>query len=402
MASIKLKLKNKEYANGEYPIVLQIIKNRKVKIISLGIFGNPQTWNSKESLFKTNHINATILNTKLEKIKLRARLILLEFEEEDISFTLEEFESKFRTTSNETLSVFEYWNEIIAEMESAERFGNADVNKDTERSLRKFHGSNKLSFSQITVYFLEKYEVFLRTNGGTNGGIGVKMRAIRALYNSAIRRGFVKKSRYPFVDYKISKLKSSPIKRALPIDFIRKIEALDGLNSNRLSNARNYFLFSFYTRGMNFTDMALLKWSDISENRIFYKRNKTKVNFNIKILPPIQEILNFYKLNGNHTNYVFPILYRGDYSPKQIQNRKKKMLKEYNNDLKLIAALCDINKSFTSYAARHSFANCLVQNGTSIDIVSQSMGHSSVIVTKAYVKNLGNTVLDDACETLVN
>lgn len=402
MASIKLKLKNKEYANGEYPIVLQIIKNRKVKIISLGFFGKPQTWDSKEGLFKTSHNNATILNTKLEKIKLKARLILLEFEEEDINFTLDEFEGKFRTTSNETLSVFEYWKEIIAEMESSGRYGNADVNKDTERSLRKFHCSDKLSFSQVNVYFLEKYEVFLRTNGGTNGGIGVKMRAIRALYNSAIRRGFVKKSRYPFVGYKISKLKSSPTKRALPKEFIRKIESLNNLNSNRLSNARNYFLFSFYARGMNFTDMALLKWSDISENRIYYTRNKTKTNFNIKILPPIQEILDHYELNGGLTNYIFPILYREDYSPKQIQNRKKKMLKEYNKDLKHIAMLCNINKSFTSYAARHSFANCLVENGNSIDVVSESMGHSSVLVTKAYVKNLGSTILDDACESLLD
>ncbi|APA64249.1 site-specific integrase [Maribacter sp. 1_2014MBL_MicDiv] len=402
MASIKLKLKNKANSNGEYPIVLQIIKNRKVKIISLGVFGNPKTWDSKEGLFKSNHNNAIILNTKLEKIKLKARLILLEFEEEDINFTLDEFEAKFRTASNETLSVFEYWNEIIAEMESSEKFGNADVNKDTKRSLSKFHGSEKLFFSQISVYFLEKYEVFLRSNGGTNGGIGVKMRALRALYNSAIRRGFAKKNRYPFAVYKISKLKSSPIKRALPKEFINKIEALENLNSNRLTNARNYFLFSFYTRGMNFIDMALLKWSNISENRIYYTRNKTKVNFNIKILPPIQEILNYYQLNGNHTDYVFPILYREDYSSEQIKERKKKMLKEYNKDLKQIAKLCDINKSFTSYAARHSFANCLVQSGTSIDIVSQSMGHSSVLVTKAYVKNLGSTILDDACESLLH
>ena len=78
------------------------------------------------------------------------------------------------------------------------------------------------------------------------------------------------------------------------------------------------------------------------------------------------------------------------------------MLKEYNKDLKHIAILCNINKSFTSYAARHSFANCLVQNGTSIDVVSESMGHSSVLVTKAYVKNLGSTILDDACESLLD
>ncbi len=401
MASIKFKLKNKEYANGEYPIVLQIIKNRKTKIISLGFFAQPKNWDSKGGSFKSNRSNAVVLNAALEKIKLRAHLILLEFEEEGVNFTLKEFEDKFRTTSNESISVFEFWDEIITEMENSKRMGNARVNKETSKSIKKFYGSDELTFGQVNVYFLEKYEVFLRKNGGSNGGIGVKMRALRALYNIAIRRGLIKKSKYPFIDYKISKLKSNPFKRALSMDAIKKIERLEDMGSNRLNNAKNYFLFSFYTRGMNFADMMSLKWTNVSENNIYYTRAKTKVSFVIKILPPIRDILEYYKLYGNQTNYIFPILFREDYTPNQLQNRKKKMLSEYNQDLRHIARLCGLDKSFTSYAARHSFANCLKQKGVSTDIISESMGHQNLGVTQAYLKTLGNTILDNACEVLL-
>ena len=40
--------------------------------------------------------------------------------------------------------------------------------------------------------------LFLGSRGGTDGGIGVKMRAIRALFNKAIERGVIKESLYPF------------------------------------------------------------------------------------------------------------------------------------------------------------------------------------------------------------
>lgn len=401
MASIKLKLKNKEYANGEYPIVLQIIKDRKTKIISLGLLAKKKDWSEKLGLFKKSNANATTLNASLEKIKLKGHLILLDFEEEDHNFTLEEFEDKFRVTSNENLTVFEFWEEVISDMLSSNKTGNAEVNQQTSNSILKFHGNNKLSFRQVNVYFLEKYEVFLRKNGGTNGGIGVRMRALRAVFNKAIRRGLVKKREYPFLEYKLSKLKSNPFKRALPIEAIRKIEGLDALQSNRLINARNFFLFSFYTRGMNFADMTYLEWDDISEGYINYKRRKTGINFSVKILPPVEEILDYYKVNGNRTKYIFPILFRENYNSNQIHNRKKKMLRQFNYDLRHITALCGVSKSFTSYAARHSYANCLKQSGTATDIISESMGHQDIKITQVYLKDMGSSVIDDACKVLL-
>lgn len=152
---------------------------------------------------------------------------------------------------------------------------------------------------------------------------------------------------------------------------------------------------------MNFADMAILKWSNISDGRIYYTRSKTKGNFQIKILPPVQEILNYYKRKRTQTDYVFPILLEKDMTFSHLENRKFKVLKKYNKRLKEIAALCEVDKPLSSYVARHSYANSLKQKGVSTDIISESMGHQNIAVTQAYLKELDNSLIDDAMEVLL-
>ena len=262
-------------------------------------------------------------------------------------------------------------------------------------------GNKRLSFQQITPGFLDKYEAWLRSNGGTSGGIGVKMRCIRAIFNLAINRGHIKENIYPFKLYKVSKLKSNGIKKALNIDDINKIGDLNLSEHPTLIDTRNYFIFSFYTRGMNFADMMTLKWADIAKDRIYYTRSKTKINFQIKILSPVQEILDYYKKRKNQTDYVFPILLEERMTYSHLENRRRKVLKRYNKRLRQVASLCEIDKPLSSYVARHSYANCLKQLGVATDIISESMGHQNIAVTQAYLKELDNSLIDEAMEVLL-
>jgi integrase/recombinase XerD len=55
----------------------------------------------------------------------------------------------------------------------------------------------------------------------------------------------------------------------------------------------------------------------------------------------------------------------------------------------------------TSYVARHSFAMCLREKGISIDVIGETLGHQSVLTTKAYVREFGVEVLDEAVEVLL-
>lgn len=61
----------------------------------------------------------------------------------------------------------------------------------------------------------------------------------------------------------------------------KKIRDVNLEGRPELLEAYNYFMFSFYSRGMNFADMANLKWENIINGRIIYRRSKTNHHFNI-------------------------------------------------------------------------------------------------------------------------
>ena len=88
-------------------------------------------------------------------------------------------------------------------------------------------------------------------------------------------------------------------------------------------------------------------------------------------------------------------------TPIQIEYRKDKVLKKFNKDLKRIGAVCGIEAKITSYVARHSFATNLKQKGVSTDVISEAMGHQNIAITQTYLKELENSVIDDAVDKLL-
>ena len=403
MINVKTILRKKRLSNGEYPICLRVTKDRKTKYFKTLFNASADEWNSNVGKFNKRNENYLQNNRLLHKFQDRALQVLGELKIEQDDFTLNDFEQRYRVHSNPIQNnVFIFWDEIIGEMITAGRIGNAKVNKDTSNSVKKFLGGHtRLTFKDINPTLLNKYEVFLRSRGGSDGGIGVRMRAIRAIFNFAIERKLVKEQFYPFKIYKVSKLKGKGLKRALSIEQVKKIVHLDLKKYPLLTNSRNFFVFSFYTRGMNFADMMKLEWNAVDDDKIVYTRSKTKGNFMIKILPPVQEILDFYYEYSVGTKYVFPILLKDDMTPLQLENRKHKTLQRYNKDLKEIARICEINKNLSSYVARHSFANCLKQKGVATDVISESMGHQNLAITQAYLKELDSSVLDEASALLL-
>ncbi|GGW36037.1 site-specific integrase [Arenibacter certesii] len=401
MASIQIVLRKKAKVNGTYPVYLRITINRKSKYFKTIFNCHENDWDYNSGQFKNSerHIQS---NRLLLKFKDRALDIYSQLKLKNDNFTLLDFEKAYRVSMNPlSKDLLEFWQELISELITAGRTGNARMHRNSFTSFRNFIKKKRLSFEELNVSLLSKYEADLRSRGGTDGGISVKMRALRTLYNTAIQRDLVAGDNYPFNKYKISKLKGKGAKKALSIEEIKTIIDLNIDQYPELFDSHNYFVFSFYTRGMNFADIMKLTWDNVKNDHIHYVRSKTKGNFQIKILPPIEKILNHYRKNTIGTKYVFPILLSDNLSPSQVENRKNKILKKFNGDLKEIAFHCKIDKPLTSYVARHSFANCLKQKGVATDIISESLGHQNLAVTQAYLKDMDSSVLDAASALLL-
>lgn len=403
MASISILKRRKQHRDGSHPIVLKVIKDRVPKIISLGFTCRENEWNPEKKEFRKNHPNYIQRNAILNKLKGRALSIIDDFRNEDIDFSLTQFEERFRGDhKRNNMSVYDFFEYKIDLLNESGRTGSARAYKDASSALFRFYSDKNLLFQDLNANLLEKFEAHLRSRNNTDGGIAVRMRHIRAIYNDAISKNVASKSQYPFDTYKISKLKGKGLKRALNRNEIESIINFDIEYFPHLTNAKNYFLFSYFTRGMNFVDMMGLIWDNIQGDYIVYIRSKTKGRFTIKILPPVQDILNYYKLHYNQTSYVFPILLKEGLTPMQIENRKSKTLKKFNKDLKELATTIGIDKKLTSYVARHSFATNLKELGVSTDIISESMGHQNINITNSYLKEFENDVIDQANEKLIH
>ena len=390
---------SKTLRNGEHPIMIRLIKNRKLKYISIGQSSKLEWWDMDKQQPNRKHPNRRELEMLIDEKKKDARKLEIELEMSKPNFTVEEYGVKFRKDIKQT-TVFKFFDKVIEDMVKAGRIGNGKAYKDAKSSLYNFQNGKDFSFAEMDTSLLTRYEQYMRERKVVGNTIGVYCRAIRAIYNKAIMEGFALKSNYPFHDFKVSKLKSDVSKRAIPHTDIQKIEAVDLSKHAYLQNSRNYFLFSFYCMGINFIDMSHLRWTDVEGGRIQYTRSKTGKKFNFKIIEPALKILKHYQEETTDI-YVFPILHSERHTTAvSMDNRYKKKLKQTNKDLKEICQLADIKTKLTTYVARHSAATVLKKQGLSTSIIKELMGHETESMTQNYLDSFENDTLDSALEGL--
>jgi integrase len=405
MASTKLFLFiGKTYQSGESPILLRVTHQRKHRYISLGYSCKPSQWDKAKSRLRRNYPQYKAKNQVLRKFEDRAESVLDDFNKFKLPFTFQSFEDKF-LNNKITCPVYPFFDVRI---EEATKLNTKGTYQQTKNALWKFAPNKDLMFSDIDYQFLKKFEshLFNRENI-SGGGVHFYMRTLRAIINQAISRDFLPRELYPFANqfnkngYSLSHLKSTASPRALSEIDIEKIKNFPFEKHPAIRKEGYYFLFSYYARGMNFTDMAKLQWSDIYKDRIHYTRSKTGGNLNIKISTPLQEILNYFKKEfPSDANYVFPVFSAFHQSESQKKYRIQKCLKQYNDKLKEIAELLDIAVNMTSYTARHTYATTLKRKGVNTAVISEGLGHKDISTTKAYLKKFDTDIIDKSDEVL--
>ena len=251
MPSVKAVLRKTKLSNDRFPISLRVTKNRRSKFFKTPYSVLEREWCPNTGEFNKRNQNYIQNNRLLNKYKERAYKIITDLEIENEFYTLEDFEKIFRINKNPiNQNIFTFGDKVVADMKASGRLGYARAYYDTLNSLKRFQRNRHLAFKEINCGYLDKYEAYLRSRGGGDGGIGVRMRAIRALFNMAIKHEYIPESLYPFKVYKISKLKAKGFKSALSLEEINQIVSLNLDEHPLLLHYKNYFLFSFYTRGI--------------------------------------------------------------------------------------------------------------------------------------------------------
>ncbi len=404
-ATIRVLLfKSKTLANGEHPLMLCVTKNGKRKYVALGLSCHPDLWNFQKNEPKRNHPHRlefeTIIRMRIAEVQDKA----LDMKMADKEFSSESLMMMVQKPQGNS-DVFEFFDVIIERMTLQKKVGNANIYRDTKRAMQLFLSKRKtLPFTEIDLGFLNRFETHFRMKDLAETTISVYFRTLRALYNKAIQEKLVSLAHYPFRDFKISKFDTSTRKRAITKAEIKRIEALDLAHDVKLQLAQDVFMFSYYVQGINLTDIALLRWSNLKQDRLFYIRAKTGKPYNIKIMEPAMQILERHRAftDGHPEDYVFPILDRTRHiSAVQKDNRIHKVTGEINRCLKEIGAMAGLDVPLTTYVARHTYATVLKNSGVSVAVISEALGHESEAITQTYLKSFENEVIEAANKHLL-
>ena len=105
MASVKIMLnKYKEKSNGTQPVVMQIIKERKKKLLFLGHYVKPEHWDYKASLPTSKHPNSARLKNLIRSKLTETEKIILDLEDTRKPFTVEDIVDKLIDPENSDMS----------------------------------------------------------------------------------------------------------------------------------------------------------------------------------------------------------------------------------------------------------------------------------------------------------
>lgn len=393
--------KSKTLSDGKHPLMVRVCKDGKKKYQSIGISIHPSHWD-----FKKNEPNESCPNR--DEIRLLIQQKLYDLQKTILNKRIEgkDFTASSLLKSNVTSSclhnnVDECFSYYIKMLKEQGRLRYAGMYEVSHNSFIKFNnGSLELPFNDIDIVWLKKYEAWMLKQGLAVNTIGTRVRHLRAVFNMAIEHHIIDKESYPFHSYKVSKMSQSPSKRAMSkADIQRVIEYQGKTDMERLAIA--LFTFSYFTAGINFIDMAMLKHENIVDGKLCYIRAKTKKQIIIPLQEKSKEIISDYSASSaNRSDYIFPIFSAYHQSGVQKANRLHKVLAKINRALKHIGEELDLPIKLTTYVARHSFATVLKRAGVSTSIICESLGHSSEKITQIYLDSFENSQIDEAMSHL--
>ena len=281
-----------------------------------------------------------------------------------------------------------FTEDTIWHLQANRQFRTAETYEAALRSFQRFLGAPTLAFREITPTLIARYEVYLAGRGLSRNTSSFYMRILRAIYNRAVDAGLVRQ-RSPFRHVYTGVDKTR--KRAVPLSVIRRIKHLDLSGSPSLTLARDLFLFSFYTRGMSFVDMAGLTPGNLNGGYLRYIRRKTGQPISIRWEKCMQEIVDRYP--DIATGRLLPIVVRTGVDPRR---QYRTALFEVNKGLAEISRLLRLDCPLTTYVARHSWASIAYANEIPLSVISEGMGHGSEKVTRVYLASVNSSAVDKA------
>lgn len=395
MASVKVKFRPSSVNGKEGSIYYQVIHNRAVRQVKTDCRIFESEWNGKvsavavpvsASIERKNYLQSVASRIEWDVKRLTAIISLLEKGKK--GYTVDDILVKFNKQADGQ-SLFPFMQGIIDQLKRLNRIRTSETYAATLASFMKFRNGQDILLCEMDSDTIMLYEAWLKANSNCPNTTSFYMRILRAVYNRAVEKELTEQ-RHPFKHVYTGIDKT--MKRAVPLKAIKRIKELGLTLKPHLDYARDMFLFSFYTRGMSFIDMAYLKKSDLKNGILTYRRRKTGQQLTIKWEKCMEEIVTKYE-DRSATQYLLPII-TSPFANERVQYMNA--LSRVNVALKEVARLVDLQIPLTMYCARHGWASVAKSKNIPLSVISEGMGHDSEETTRIYLASLDTSVVDKA------
>lgn len=293
-ASIKLDTRSYSKKNDGHPIKVQV-SNLGQKYINLYKYSKAEHWNNGvlpshpdyrtlkqflnqreiDLMNEVEYCNKHNLNLE-DSVK-----IITDGLESNIDLQIATLETELRRLKKQTgVGLLEFFDIRIAEFEALNK--NPNAYKSARSLFSQYLIDQDINMNAITYDFINDFKNWRYKEGSGSQGIRAHLKTFSALYNEAKKRK------------KYNLNEENPAKGAIPAkqrlkeiyvpsrDEFKKFSTID--RKDFISDVHylayvekvDIFKFQFYIGGQDFADIATLRWSNIKNGRIVFKRYKNR------------------------------------------------------------------------------------------------------------------------------
>lgn len=369
--------------DGTAEIQIRITHDRKVVYVHTGYFVKPAQL--KDGIV-TKHLNADLLNINIEQKKAELLKKILHQDLLDEEINIRKATGK-KPDSTETM--FGGIRHVMKMFEAQKKVASYNRMVTNLEYIEAVWGKDKyitdVKKTDVEAYVNHRYKL-----GNAASTVKKNLADLASVLNHIGYQGYNHFTAYA------KTIKAKPVKRNKLTED--NIKALEDIYLTGLADlARDMYLFSFYTHGMRFENVATFKREDIIGDHLSYRMNKGEDLREIFIHSKLRAIINKYIYD--QTLYLFPVVTKmhDDWTKKDIIGAANTLINKY---LIKAAFKAGIEVELSFHTARHTFAYLSKRKNVNANVIQDALGHQKASTTQGYLKSLDDDYINDALKGL--
>ena len=382
-------VKRQSEKSGQVPVMGRITINGTMSQFSCKLTVRSTLWDAKANKASGKSLEAQRLNEKLENIKTNIGKQYQRLCDRDSYVTAERVRNAFLGMGDDCRLLLQTFDEYLAGF--LKRVGKDRAYSSYKdyckrrRRLASFleyeYHVKDIAFKELKRDFIEKFVVYLSSiQGMRSGTIHSTVKKLKLMTYTAYKNGWIAVD--PFAGFHVRPKYAE--RRYLSASELQAVMDVK-LPNYRTGINRDVFVFCAFT-GLRHAEVVKLTHADIhtddnGERWIIDKRQKTGMQFRVKLLPVAEMLYERYKDMHLAGDKVFPL---------------KGTHKTLNMSLRQVARHAGLSFNPTIHMARHTFATTVtLTQGVPLETVSKMLGHKHITTTQIYAKITNDKIRQD-------